>query len=483
MIKLIGTIGKVSIVERRKMHVDIKKTAIGLVMAALCTLVGAKPSQADGNGHGPPLEVLGRQLFEEPKGEFGVACSDCHVRNKGQLHGITPEHVAWLAEHRPQSPLFNPKNSNDAFTGGDPEGSNFSQLRDNTAVMVRMDLPNNVVVISYAPGALVFTGPSDQNGGDTPDGPITQIGVFRNIQTISNVALSDGLAHGEGSNARLGWAASSATYKEQAEGAFLTHAGVSIELTQEQAAALQAYQTDQFSSGKARKLEKNPNYTRNLPSADNAVELAGKTAFIEKCMQCHGGRELNQTSENHVVENAFGLPHGNRLEGNFGDIHEGDPLTFPPFSIPPNNSNPTFVLMFISTDPSTGAPAPDVTGQPYRIVVTSDPASLFEDLDGFGNAQPCAQLISNCLINNPPPGVNVPATLRPLSRIVSLWDFGEKLEEGFNLGRSGQFHTIRQLNDKAYTPLFAVTAIGLNQPDLALTEQELQGLDAWLPKL
>lgn len=429
----------------------------------------------------PPPEVIGRRLFNEPQGQHNVACSTCHIDDHGQKFGITPDFVQWLAEHRPNDPIFNDFNSNDAFSGGDPSGPNFSQLRDNTAVMVRLNLPNNVIVISWQPGAPVFTGDNDPYGLDEPDGPITQIGVFRNIQRIANVALSDGLAQGEGSNALLLWDGRAATYKEQAEGAFKTHAGVTRVLTAEEAEGLKAFQEDKFLSGKARKTEKNLNYTRNLPSADNAIELAGKTAFIEKCMQCHGGRELNRTAENHVVENAFGQPHGNSKEGNFGDIHAGDPLTFPPFNLVPNNTNPAFTLMFISTDPVTGEPAPDIMGQSFRIVITSDPASLFTDLDPNGNAQPCFQQLANCVINTAPPDSGLPSTLRPISRIPSLWDFGEL--EDYNLGRSGQFHGLGPLLTGAYVPLFQVTGIGLNNPSLFITPQEVEGLKVWMRKL
>lgn len=456
------------------MNINNKKFVVAIIAAMAC---GFFSTSATAESEAS-LIVKGAVLFNKGLGPDRVSCASCHVRELG--FGLTPEFVQEKSQKpHPSMELFNARNSND-LTGGPATGPNFSRFRDHNAVIVRRKLPNNVQILAQSPGALVFSSQTDPNGLDAPTGSERWIGVSRQVQKIDDVAVQDGLAHGSQSgNALLLWDGTGSAYKSQAEDAILTHAGVQVSLTTEQGDALAAFMKNQFSSPKTRLIA--AGYTLNLPAATNAAEQVGKAAFEKHCMQCHGGPGLNTTAANHVVENAFGMSHGRRFETNFDDIASGDSLNLG-LGLPPVDHNPTFTLRFVSKSPLTGEDAPDLGGAMERIIVTSDPGALLI-ADSFGNAQPCIQSFSNCLINNAPPGVPVPSSIRPQARIPTLWGLGQSIADGKPFMRHGQIANIADVVDHVYIPLFAVTAGGLGDPNIAITPQERDGLLAYLPKL
>jgi cytochrome c peroxidase len=273
-------------------------------------------------------------------GGNGRSCGDCHMPT--QHFQLSPAAVKSrfdaLAEARKRNknaddPLFRPVDADDFRTNGE-NANDYSNLVENGLVRVTMPLPKNVKLldpITLQPLAQDF------------------VDLWRAVQPIENVAITgpDGVfpIHPPGaprtpilgqdpngpnrqggyqSDARFG------SLQEQARGALISHAQVSVEPPQGMLDDLAAFQQTLFSSPGVEWLALTILAgATQFPDADpelNALELSGKVVFNRACAQCHGGALHPSTStpdasiprpivRYHAIGAAFPRPPGNFATG------------------------------------------------------------------------------------------------------------------------------------------------------------------------
>lgn len=235
-------------------------------------------------------------------GGNGRSCADCHMPSGGfQLSPASARarYEALQARRERDSnaddPLFRPVDADDFRINGD-NAVDFSNLVENGLVRVTMPLPLNVKLIDSATGQ-----PSDE----------TFVDLWRAVMPVNNVAITgpDGVApiwppgaprlpimgqDPNGPNRQGGYQHDGrfGTLQEQARGALIAHAQVSVEPPQRMLDDLAAFQQTLFSSPGVELLaDAILSSSTPFPDPDpqlNELEQHGKVVFNRACAQCHG---------------------------------------------------------------------------------------------------------------------------------------------------------------------------------------------------
>jgi cytochrome c peroxidase len=266
-------------------------------------------SAAKLNCDAPPCDAVarGRAAFKERNldhlGGNGRSCADCHIPSESfQLSPATAKaRFDAMQAKRAQGqaandPLFLPVDADDFRVNGN-NASDFSNLVENGLIRVTMPLPLNVKLIDSATGQ-----PTDE----------TSVDLWRAVMPLLNVAITgaDGVAptwppgaprvpimgqDPNGPNRQGGYQhdARFGTLQEQARGALVAHAQISIEPKERLLNDLAAFQQTLFSSKRVKKLAK-AILSGSMPFLDPDPELSelerqGKEVFKRACAQCHGG--------------------------------------------------------------------------------------------------------------------------------------------------------------------------------------------------
>jgi cytochrome c peroxidase len=255
----------------------------------------------------------GRAIFIERTleqlGGNGRSCADCHMPS--QNFQLSPEaararfdalSVARTHNKNADDALFRPIDADDFRVNG-ANASDYSNLVQNGLVRVTMALPANVKLIDPSTG-----GPSAE----------TSVDLWRAVMPVSNVAITgpDGSLpvwppgaprtpimglDPNGPNRQGGYQhdARFATLQQQARGALVAHAQVSVEPPLRLLDDLAAFQATLFSSHKVELLALA--ILSGSPFFDpdpelNDLERQGKGVFNRACAQCHGGTLHPSTS-------------------------------------------------------------------------------------------------------------------------------------------------------------------------------------------
>ena len=249
----------------------------------------------------------GRKAFNDGKlkelGGNGRSCADCHMPSDSFQLSPAAARARFdaLQEKRQHNknaddPLFRPVDADDFRINGD-NATDFSNLIENGLVRVTMPLPLNVKLIDPVTGQ-----PSDE----------TFVDLWRAVMPVFNVAITgpDGVApiwppgaprppimgqDPNGPNRQGGYQhdARFGTLQEQARGALLAHAQVSVEPPQRMLDDLAAFQQTLFSSPGVELLaDAILSGSTPFPDPDpelDELEQQGKVVFNRACAQCHGG--------------------------------------------------------------------------------------------------------------------------------------------------------------------------------------------------
>ena len=292
------------------------------VIPAVLSLTGAGPLMAQGNGamtlncNSQPCDGVarGRAAFSDRNlrqlGGNGRACADCHVPSDSfQLSPAVARarFEALLAKRarnpNADDPLFRPVDVDDFRVNGDG-ASDFSNLVDNGLVRVTMPLPLNVRVLDPATGQ-----PSED----------TSVDLWRAVMPVLNVAITGPdlvlpvwppaaqarvPIFGQdpnGPNRQGGYQhdARFATLQEQARGALVAHAQVTVEPPTRLLDDLAAFQETLFSSPEVETLAGAIASGSAFPDPDpplNELEQQGKRVFTRACATCHGSELHPSTS-------------------------------------------------------------------------------------------------------------------------------------------------------------------------------------------
>jgi len=295
---------------------------IGAVFVAALALGGRIALSAQGVGaiklncQEAPCDAVarGRTAFNDRNlrdlGGNGRACADCHV--PAESFQLSPavaraRFEALLARRavnkNADDPLFRPVDADDFREHGDA-ANDYSNVVDNGLVRVTLPLPPNVKLIDAAtcltpdPVACLPTGD-------------TSVDVWRAVMPVNNVAITgpDRVVpiwppaprapimgtDPNGPNLQGGYQhdARFATLQEQARGALLAHAQVSIEPPAGMLDDLAAFQRTLFSSPAVEALaDAIESGATPFPDPDpelSELEQQGKAVFNRACATCHGG--------------------------------------------------------------------------------------------------------------------------------------------------------------------------------------------------
>jgi cytochrome c peroxidase len=298
---------------RRSIIAFIGFVLIG-VIAALVPHSG-RGQTLEGNGalelncvEGPCDAVArGRKAFNNRNlkklGGNGRSCADCHMPSEGfQLSpGAARARFDALQENlahnqNADDPLFRPVDADDFRVNGE-SAIDYSNLLDNGLIRVTMPLPLNVKLIDPVTGQ-----PTDE----------TSVDLWRAVMPIPNVAITGpdfvlpvwppGAPRTpimgqdpNGPNRQGGYQHDGrfGTLQEQARGALIAHAQVSVEPPLDMLDDLAAFQQTLFSSPSVEALANAINSLQTpFPDPDpelNELEQQGKVIFNRSCAQCHGG--------------------------------------------------------------------------------------------------------------------------------------------------------------------------------------------------
>ena len=235
-------------------------------------------------------------------GGNGRSCADCHIPSDNfQLSPASAKaRFEALQERRRKDPnaddpLFRPVDADDFRVNGD-SASDFSNLVENGLVRVTMPLPLNVKLVDPITGAV-----TDE----------TSVDLWRAVMPVPNIAITgpDGVTpiwppgaprvpimgqDPNGPNRQGGYQhdARFSTLQEQARGALIGHAQVSVEPPQRMLDDIAAYEKTLFSSPRVKQLaDAILSGSATFPDPDpelNELEQQGKVVFNRACAQCHG---------------------------------------------------------------------------------------------------------------------------------------------------------------------------------------------------
>ena len=298
---------------RRSLIAFIGIALIGLIAALVPH--SSRGQALEGNGamglncdEGPCDAVArGRKAFNNRNlkqlGGNGRSCADCHMPSEGfQLSPAAAKaRFDALQENltynkNADDPLFRPVDADDFRVNGE-SAIDYSNLLDNGLIRVTMPLPLNVKLIDPATGQ-----PSDE----------TSVDLWRAVMPIPNVAITGpdnvlpvwppGAPRSpimgqdpNGPNRQGGYQHDGrfGTLQEQARGALLAHAQVSLEPPLDMLDDLAAFEQTLFSSQSVEALaDAISSLETSFPDPDpelNELEQQGKVVFNRSCAQCHGG--------------------------------------------------------------------------------------------------------------------------------------------------------------------------------------------------
>jgi cytochrome c peroxidase len=285
--------------------------AVGVATVRPRTGFGQEPQ---GNGEiqlncaSTPCDAVarGRNAFLDGKlqglGGNGRSCADCHMPSEGFQLSPAAAQARFAAlqakrEHNKNAddPLFRPVDADDfRINGGN--ANDFSNLLENGLVRVTMPLPLNVKLIDPV------------SGQPTAE---TSVDLWRAVMPVLNVAITgpDNVLpiwppaprvpimgqDPNGPNRQGGYQhdARFGSLQEQARGALMAHAQVSVEPPQRMLDDLAAFQQTLFSSPGVEQLA-GAILSGSTPFPDpdpelNELEQHGKVIFNRACAQCHGG--------------------------------------------------------------------------------------------------------------------------------------------------------------------------------------------------
>jgi cytochrome c peroxidase len=288
----------------------------GLIAAIAAVMPHTGRGQSlEGNGaielncdEGPCDAVArGRKAFNDRNlnnlGGNGRSCADCHMPSEGFQLSPAAARARFDAlqeelEHNKNAddPLFRPVDADDFRVNGS-NAIDFSNLVENGLIRVTIPLPLNVKLIDPITGQ-----PSDE----------TSVDLWRAVMPVLNVAITgpDNVLpiwppgaprvpimgqDPNGANRQGGYQhdARFGTLQEQARGALIAHAQVSVEPPQSMLDDLADFQKTLFSSPGVELLA-NAIGSGSTPFPDpdpelNELEQQGKVIFNRACAQCHGG--------------------------------------------------------------------------------------------------------------------------------------------------------------------------------------------------
>jgi cytochrome c peroxidase len=214
-------------------------------------------------------------------GGNGRACSDCHMESNGfQLSPVNVEaRFQIMNASGVDDPLFRPIDADD-FVANGASASDYSNLRQNGLIRVRMQLPSNIKVVDAS---------SCMTGGATAPcetassyvvSTATFTDVWRSVPSVLNVSLSGNDSQpsiwARGPNPQGGYQLDGRvdTLQNQALGALLGHAQVATAPGVDFLDDIAAYENGLLA-------------TDEPPLND--LETRGKTVFERACSQCHNG--------------------------------------------------------------------------------------------------------------------------------------------------------------------------------------------------
>ena len=270
-------------------------------------LEGNGATQLNCEEHPCDAVARGRAAFNRRNlkqlGGNGRSCADCHMPSDGfQLSPASAraryDDLQAKLEYNKNAddPLFRPVDADDFRTNGE-SASDFSNLVDNGLVRVTMPLPLNVKLIDPLTGQ-----PSDE----------TSVDLWRAVMPVLNVAITGpdnvlpiwppgaprSAIMGQdpnGPNRQGGYQHDGrfGTLQEQARGALIAHAQVSVEPPERMLDDLAAFQQTLFTSPAVGSLA-DAIFSNTTPFTDpdpelNELEQQGKGVFNRACAQCHGG--------------------------------------------------------------------------------------------------------------------------------------------------------------------------------------------------
>jgi cytochrome c peroxidase len=270
---------------------------------------GLRPGAIEfrGDAEASAAVARGRAAFTKRNlnqlGGNGRSCADCHMPTEN--FQLSPAAVkarfdalvaARVRNKNADDPLFRPVDADDFRTNGE-NATDYSNLVQNGLVRVTMPLPKNVKLLDPVTGE-----------------PMAQdfVDLWRAVQPIANVAITgpDGVRpihppgavrppimgqDPNGPNLQGGYQmdARFGSLQEQARGALISHAEVTIEPSQQLLDDLAAFQETVFSSPGVENLAVAILAgATQFPDPDpelNELEQQGKVVFNRACAQCHGG--------------------------------------------------------------------------------------------------------------------------------------------------------------------------------------------------
>ena len=214
-------------------------------------------------------------------GGNGRACSDCHMDSDSfQLSPANVEaRYQKMRSTGVDDPLFRPIDADDFVENG-ASASDYSSLRHDALIRVRLPLPANIKLVDPASCTTDGLPAPCQTATSYLTSAATFTDVWRSVPSVLNVNVSgvdpQGPVWPRGPNGQGGYQldARADTLQNQALGALLSHAQVTVTPDAGLLDDIAAYE---------KRLVTDPE-----PPLDE-LETAGKAIFNRACGQCHGG--------------------------------------------------------------------------------------------------------------------------------------------------------------------------------------------------
>jgi hypothetical protein len=260
---------------------------LNITVAGILVVGGVACSSPVDEHPGAPVEQItgGEARFHDRAlaglGGNGRACSDCHMDSDSfQLSpaGVEGRFQKMLTTGV-DDPLFRPIDADDFVANGE-RASDYSRLRRNGLIRVRMPLPPNIKVVDPASCTTDGLAAPCQSATSYVTSAATFTDVWRSVPSVLNVRVSgpdpQGPVWPRGPNDQGGYQLDGRadTLQNQARAAFLGHAQLTAAPDQGVLDDIAAYQKGLVSGAE--------------PPLD-ALETAGKAIFNRACGQCHGG--------------------------------------------------------------------------------------------------------------------------------------------------------------------------------------------------
>jgi cytochrome c peroxidase len=214
-------------------------------------------------------------------GGNGRACSDCHMdSNSFQLSPANVEaRFQQMSVSGVDDPLFRPIDADDFVAHGE-SANDYSNLRENGLVRVRMPLPPNIKVVDPASCTTAGAPAPCDTATTYAVSTATFTDVWRSVPSVLNVSVSGSDSQPSiwprGPNPQGGYQLDGRvdTLQNQARGAFLGHMQIVLAQGAEVLDDIAAYESS---------LAANPEPPLN------DLETKGKAVFDRACGSCHNG--------------------------------------------------------------------------------------------------------------------------------------------------------------------------------------------------